>query len=121
MSRSSNSMRPLATRRRPKIALNTVDLPAPFGPITVVIAPRATLKLVPCSTVSLPYPPTTPSSASSAAPDSVSKVCLDDPGVAADRVGRPLGEDAALCQHQHARAERHDELHVVLDDDEGGA
>jgi hypothetical protein len=34
--------------------LNTVDLPAPLGPISVVMAPRATLKLVPLSTVSLP-------------------------------------------------------------------
>jgi len=54
MSRPSNTMRPLATRNRPKIALKTVDLPAPLGPITVVSAPRGTLNVVPFSTVSLP-------------------------------------------------------------------
>ena len=38
----------------PNTVLNTVDLPAPFGPITVVMAPRATEKLVPCRIVILP-------------------------------------------------------------------
>ena len=39
---------------RPKIALNTVDLPAPFGPITVVIEPAGTEKPVPLRIVILP-------------------------------------------------------------------
>ena len=40
--------------RRPKIALKTVDLPAPFGPITVVIVPLSILKLTPFRMVILP-------------------------------------------------------------------
>ena len=44
MSRPSKVIVPLRTGSRPKIVLNTVDLPAPFGPITVVIAPRRTLR-----------------------------------------------------------------------------
>jgi hypothetical protein len=39
---------------RPKIALNTVDLPAPFGPINVVIDPAGTEKQVPFKIVILP-------------------------------------------------------------------
>ena len=39
---------------RPKIALNTVDLPAPFGPMTVVMVARGTAKLVPFRIVILP-------------------------------------------------------------------
>ena len=42
MSRPSSVIVPARTGSRPKIVLNTVDLPAPFGPMTVVIAPRRT-------------------------------------------------------------------------------
>ena len=40
MARPSSVMEPLRTGSSPKIVLNKVDLPAPFGPITVVMAPR---------------------------------------------------------------------------------
>jgi hypothetical protein len=50
----SKTTRPCRIGSRPKIALNTVDLPAPLGPITVVIAPRATSKVVPLRIVTLP-------------------------------------------------------------------
>ena len=54
VSRPSSTMRPERTSMRPKIALNIVDLPAPFGPITVVIALRRIVALVPCRIVILP-------------------------------------------------------------------
>ena len=38
----------------PNTVLKTVDLPAPLGPISVVIVPRLTEKLVPCRIVILP-------------------------------------------------------------------
>ena len=38
----------------PKIALNTVDLPAPFGPMTVVIEAFGIVKLTPFRMVILP-------------------------------------------------------------------
>ena len=47
-------MRPARTGSMPKAALKAVDLPAPFGPMTVVIAPRRTVKDSPCRIVSLP-------------------------------------------------------------------
>jgi hypothetical protein len=40
--------------KRPKIALNTVDLPAPFGPITVVIEPFGMEKDTPFKMVIFP-------------------------------------------------------------------
>jgi hypothetical protein len=40
--------------KRPKIALNTVDFPAPFGPITVVIDAFGILNVVPFRIVILP-------------------------------------------------------------------
>jgi hypothetical protein len=54
ISRPSRKMRPERTGNMPKAALKAVDLPAPFGPMTVVMAPRATPKESPCRTVSLP-------------------------------------------------------------------
>ena len=54
MSAPSNAMRPERAGSMPNTVLNTVDLPAPFGPITVVIAPRATWNVVPCRIVILP-------------------------------------------------------------------
>jgi hypothetical protein len=47
-------MRPERAGSMPNTVLNMVDLPAPFGPITVVIAPRATEHVVPCRMVILP-------------------------------------------------------------------
>jgi hypothetical protein len=54
ISRPSKATRPRRTGSSPNTALNTVDFPAPLGPMMVVIAPRATLKVVSLSTVSLP-------------------------------------------------------------------
>ena len=54
ISRPSKRIRPARTGSMPNAALNAVDLPAPFGPITVVIAPRGTAKDSPCRIVSLP-------------------------------------------------------------------
>src|SRR5688572_29031341 len=118
-SRPSKKTRPARAGSSPNTVLNTVDLPAPFGPMMVVIAPRAARRLVPLRTVRPPYPATTSSSARMSGANSVSKVRLDDRRVGAHLVGRALGDDAALGEHQHAGAQRHDELHVVLDDDEG--
>src|SRR6185503_10594912 len=121
MSRPANAMWPCRTASSPNTALKTVDLPAPLGPMTVVIAPRAACRLVPLRTVRPPYPATTSSSTRMGVANSVSKICLDDLRVAPDLVRRALGDDAALGEHQDAGAQRHDEFHVVLDDDEGGA
>ena len=53
-SRPLKTTLPARSFNRPKIALNTVDLPAPFGPITVVIDPDGTENVVPFRMVILP-------------------------------------------------------------------
>src|ERR1043165_6475643 len=118
ISRSSKKIRPLRTGSMPKAALKAVDLPAPFGPMTVVIAPRGTPKLSPCRIVSLPYPATTSSKRSRSA---AAKVGLDHLRIGARFGRRALRDHAALGEDQDAVAERHHEFHVVLDDDEGRA
>src|SRR5580658_2443015 len=45
MSRPSRRTLPLSDRRWPVIRLNSVDLPAPFGPITAAICRVATVRL----------------------------------------------------------------------------
>ena len=50
---------------------------------------------------------------------SVAKVGLYDFGIGAHLRWRALGYDAPLRKHQNARAQAHDEIHVVLDDNEG--
>src|SRR5579864_8765278 len=47
MSRPSRRTLPLSGRRWPVIRLNSVDLPAPFGPITAAICRVATVRLTP--------------------------------------------------------------------------
>ena len=54
ISASSNITRPERAGSMPNTVLNIVDFPAPFGPMTVVIAPRATVQLNPCKMVILP-------------------------------------------------------------------
>src|SRR5215469_7839477 len=43
-SRPSTNTRPAVGRRCPVIRLNSVDFPAPFGPMTAAISPSATAK-----------------------------------------------------------------------------
>jgi hypothetical protein len=45
MSWSSSLMRPWRTFSKPNSVFSTVDLPAPLGPISSVMAPRLALKL----------------------------------------------------------------------------
>ena len=54
VSRPSKAILPPRTPSRPKTVLNMVDLPAPLGPMTVVMAPRRMLALMPFRIVILP-------------------------------------------------------------------
>src|SRR5260370_40355439 len=112
MSRSSKTMRPPRTGNIPNRALKAVDLPAPFGPITVAMASRRTLNVNPCRTVSRPYPATTPSNRRIS---SLAKVSLHDFRIAPHVRRIALRDDAALGEPQGAVAQRHDEFHHVPD------
>src|SRR3954462_718747 len=99
----------------PNEALNAVDLPEPFGPMTVVIAPRRTLNESPRRIVSLTQPAT---ASSKRKMSSVTKVSLDHFRIPADVGWTTARDDADLGEHEDAIAQRHDEFHVVLDDHE---
>ena len=51
MSRPSSATLPLSARRWPVSRLNSVDLPAPFGPITAVMPRAGTARLTPSTAV----------------------------------------------------------------------
>src|SRR5262245_21636956 len=51
---------PASIFRYPKMVSSKVDLPAPFGPITLTISFSLTSHDTPCRTFCLPYPETTP-------------------------------------------------------------
>jgi hypothetical protein len=85
-------------RRSPEIAFKTVLLPAPLGPSTLTISPGAT--------ASETHRP---------------EIGLDDLRVLADLGRRALGDLGAEVQRHDAIGERHQHLHVVLDDDDGHA
>ncbi len=53
-SRPAKLILPSRSFNRPKIALNTVDLPAPFGPMMVVMVACGTENVVPFRIVILP-------------------------------------------------------------------
>src|SRR5438046_2594002 len=81
-------MAPPAGRRRsgtrPRMALITVVLPAPFGPMRLTISPCRTSRRTPQSTCSAPYPASTASSARSGAGSSIrlAEIRLDHGGIA---------------------------------------
>src|SRR5713101_677176 len=52
---------------------------------------------------------------------STSEVRLNDPLVALDEAGRPLGDLLAVVEHEHRFAEPHHDLHVVLDQEDRAA
>src|SRR5215813_7430017 len=49
------------------------------------------------------------------------KVRLDHALVGLDHAGRPFGDLLAVIQHEHGLAEPHDDLHVVLHQQDGPA
>jgi hypothetical protein len=54
MSRPAKVMRPSRARGLPKIVIISVDLPAPFAPISATISPSATSMSTPLSAVICP-------------------------------------------------------------------
>src|SRR5882724_121503 len=99
----------------PKMVLSSVDLPAPFAPMIDTMCPGWTRSDTPRRTSTSSYPAHTPSSSRRSA----AKIGLDDPGVAPDGGGRPLGDLLAVVQDDHALGDVHHDVHVVLDQEHG--
>src|SRR5262245_50618225 len=98
VSRPSNAILPSCTRSRPNTVLNRVDLPAPFAPMIVVMAPRAMLAVVPLRMVMLPYPETTSVNVRMGSgvltfAASMSQIGVDHLGIAPHGGRRALGDE----------------------------
>src|SRR3989338_1989494 len=142
----SNVIEPLHGLISPETAFNSVDFPVPLPPSSATIWPRATLRLAPLRTWTLPYPPTTSLISSMSALASVrffllrrmlptscrpqeranlgifhllAEVRLDHAVVFLDRCRRSFGDLLAVLEHAHRLARLHHDLQDVLDDDQG--
>src|SRR5690625_5213951 len=119
MLRSANCTLPPSARYTPVITLNTVVLPAPLGPIRLVIEPASTRKSRSATAVSPPnrlVRPSVCSRVNSVLPCLGSgccggfRSCLQAPGPAAARPQALRSED----HHQHHRCT--EEQHAVLNE-----
>src|SRR5215217_5154310 len=131
MSRPSNLTAPVRRGTSPMIARSVVVLPAPLRPMTQTASPAATVSDTPCRMWLRPYQalrarPTTSArtrrcgaSTSSIALDRLPEIDAPHLLVRADVVGRALGEEPSVMQHEDAVRDAHDELHAVLDEDHG--
>src|SRR5512145_871187 len=101
---------------KPMITLNVVDFPAPLGPITQTTSFSSTCSETPKRTWMLPYPAWT-SRSSSWGMGPLPEVGLDHALVTLDRLGGPLRDLHAVVHHEDGLAVVHDDVHVVLDDE----
>src|SRR5262245_11405817 len=102
----------------PMIVASSVVLPTPLRPSTAS-EPRAPSETsTSSSTTVAPYPARTPASVRPSAM-ALAEVHAMHARVVADLVGRPLAEHLPLHQDRDAAGEAEDEVHVVLDDEDG--
>src|SRR5919197_4030484 len=110
-------MRPRCGRTSPETARSVVDWPLPFAPSSVTISPSRTLSDTPSSACRCPYETARASTSSSSAIRGA-KIRVDDGRVGGDLAWATIGDLSPVVQHHHAVGEPHDEIHVVLDDDQ---
>src|SRR5215218_3168150 len=96
----------------PHTARSVVVFPAPFAPRRATTSPSSTVRETPCSAVIGPYRALTSRSSSSGT--LLPEVGLDHLRVGAHLGGRALGDLPSEIENVDAVADRHDERHVVL-------
>src|SRR5437764_14789609 len=99
----------------PEMARSVVVLPAPLAPSMVTMVPSSTTSERPWSARTEPYAACRSVSSSSAIGFG-SQVGLDDGGVLAHLAGRSLRDLPAEVQDDDAVRDAHDQVHVVLHD-----
>src|SRR5215472_16189240 len=130
----SSRIRPLRGRTRPLITRNSVVLPAPLAPSTAVIEPASAVIVTLSSARTSPYPATSSSMASDAAPSgwtpwapavlvtigsARTEVGGRYRGVGLDLLRGAAGDHLSEVEDDERLAERHHQVHVMLHDDEG--
>src|SRR4051794_17724070 len=118
-------MRPEAGRTKPLMVRSKVVLPAPLAPRTAVMVPGAACKETPSRARTAPYVVTTSSTVSPSAVgtahlpglvvDVLAEVGLEHLGVVLHLVRCAARDDAPEVEHHDAVTHLHDEVHVVLD------
>src|SRR5215471_12774042 len=111
---------PPVLRTVPEMARRVVVLPAPLAPSRATIVPSSTFSDTPCSALTEPYDAWTSVSSSSAIGLSP-QVRVDDRLVLAHLARGALGDLLAEVQHHHPVGDAHDQVHVVLDHEQGEA
>src|ERR1700674_1017504 len=119
----SSRIDPRRGLRMPAIVIISVVLPAPFGPSRQVIWPLPTCSETPLRASILPEAVTRSATSSI---ESSRDLGGAEIGFAHERVGLDLGRRAfgdflAEVEHRDAVGDRHDELHVMLDQEDGEA
>src|SRR5262245_25279541 len=118
MSVPSNRSSPLRQRSRPAMALISVVLPAPLGPITATISPAATSSEASHTAVASPYPTWRLRASSSIG---LPEIDADHARIAHDLARRAERKELALVQDRDPVGELDDRAHQMLDEDDGGA
>src|SRR5919197_3817313 len=105
-------------RTVPETDRSVVVLPAPLAPSSATISPSSTRSETPWSALIGPYRASTPRSSSSGGIVS-SEICLDHLWVCPYVGGLAAGDQAPEVENVHVVADRHDEVHVVLNEQHG--
>src|SRR5262245_10920345 len=98
---------------------SVVDFPEPLGPIMQTSSPRPTSRVIPCRMSSLPWPAWMSRTWRSIL--SAAKVGLHDSLIFQNNFRRPFGKFFSVVEDENLFGEIHDDLHVVLDDQDGFA
>src|SRR5581483_3533321 len=121
MSRPSRLTRPVVGVLRPLIVRNSVVLPAPLAPSTAVTVPGCTSSETPSTARTAPKSAVRFSTASMSGCGGglvcglAAEICLEHGGVLLDLCRRAGGDHTAEVEDGDAVADRHHEIHVVLD------
>src|SRR5438270_718119 len=122
ISRPSKRTRPRRGRSRPVIVLSSDVLPAPFAPSTAVMPPCSTVRLTLSIARTGPYDALRSSTSSTGCESlavSRAEVGLEHVRVLLHLRGRSARDQPARVEHHDLVANRHHEVHPMLDDKHG--
>src|SRR6266480_2800549 len=123
MSAPSKTMRPRRGAVRPRMARMSVDFPEPLEPRMQVIDPASTASDTSRSTSARSYPTLMPSIRRRAAMTPLLRAQVGDLDlpIGGDLGVGAFGDLAAIVEHRAALAHALDDVHLVLDNDDGQA
>src|SRR5262245_4466702 len=125
ISRPAKRMAPPHGLVSPSTARSNDDLPAPLAPSTATTSPSASVSETPRTACTRPYRTSSSCTASTVIlhrlGDRCAEINLLHQRIATNVLGAALGDLTAEIENDHVRAQRADEMHVVLDHQHGEA